>query len=91
MKTRPSLRGLNRHYTQWNQIITDILDGRFKNDNNRKCPESESELEEGEEESDFENYDTLEQNGYKPVSVNVDDDKQIQTDGELNNNGNVLT
>ena len=42
-----------------NEILGDILNGKP----NRKCPESESEMEEGEEESDFENFDTSVRNG----------------------------
>ena len=53
--------------------------------NNRKYPESDLELEEGEEEdSDFDNHETSGRNGYTPIHTNVEDELNLHTDGEIN-------
>ena len=57
LKNRHCLRGGDRNYFQWNEVLRDILNGKVKIIQNRtRVSESESESEEGEidEESEFE-------------------------------------
>ena len=62
-----------------------------------KKTEADSESEEGEiedEESDFENHDTSERDGYRPITTSPDDELSLHTDGELitgENKENITT
>ena len=87
-KNRHCLRGIDRKYIQWNEILHYILNGKLKIIQNRtRKSESESESEEGEidGESDFEieNPDTSERNWYKPIDTNPEDELKLHTDSEM--------
>ena len=90
---RHCLRGVDGKYTQWNEILRDVLNGKLKIVQNQQA-ESDSESEEGEieeEESDFENHDTSERNGkYKPVTTSPEDELNLHTDGEINPGENQI-
>ena len=58
-----------------------------------KKTESESEFEEGgveDEESDFENQDTSERNGYRPIVLSPEDEITLHTDGEMKTGGKKI-
>ena len=92
-KNRHCLRGVDGKYTQWNEILRDVLNGKLKIVQNQRA-ESDSESEEGEieeEESDFENHDNSERNGkYKPVTTSPEDELNLHTDGEINPDENQI-
>ena len=89
-KTRYCRRCLKGQYTNCNDIVRDIK-RKLKIVNNRKGPESESELEKEEEDSDFENHDTCGRNGYKPLQASIEGEINLHTDGELNSGKTTLT
>ena len=84
-KNRHCLRGVNGKYIQWNEILRDVLNRKLKNVQNKKT-ETDTESEEGEiedKESDFDNHDTSERDGYRPITTSPEDELNLHTDGEL--------
>ena len=90
-KNRHCLRGLNGKYGRWDEILRDIQNGKLKIVQNPKQPESETEVEDDDDEEMPEEigtpikvYDTSERNGsYEPIRTNPEEDAlQIYTDGE---------
>ena len=86
------MRGLNRKYGRWDEILRDILNGKWKIVQNRKQTESDSEDDgDGDEEMSEETgtpakvYDTSERDrSYVPIWTSPEDDAlQIYTDGEM--------
>ena len=85
---RHKRRGVDGKYSKRNEVLKDILAGKFKIVPNSRRKPSDSEMEEGEDDdddSDFDNYDTSERGVYKPIqtNVNTEDELHIHTDGEL--------
>ena len=61
------------------------MNGRLKIVQNKNT-ETDTESEEGEiedDESDFENHDTSEKDGYRPITTSPEDELKLHTDGEF--------
>ena len=96
-KNRRCLRGLDRKYGRWDEILCDILNGNLKIVKNRKTSMWESEDEDDDddeempEETGNRSYDTLERGGrYEPIQTNPEEDViQIHSDGEISHGENI--
>ena len=80
---------------QWNQILSDILNGKLKSiqiPTRKSAPGSESEEREigdhDESDSEIENPDTCERKGCKPITTNPEDEMKLYTDGEMHTGEN---
>ena len=94
-KNRHCLRGVNGKYIQWKENLRDILNGKLKIIQNRTGnSDNESESEEGEindhdeSDSEMENPDTSERNGYKLITTNPEDELKLHTDSEVHTGEN---
>ena len=91
-KNRHCLRGLNRNYGRWDEILRDILNGKLKivqNRNKKQEKDAEDDDDDDEEEMSEDTgdriYDTSERDGrYEPIRTSTEEDvTQIHTDGEI--------
>ena len=86
-KNRHCLRGLDGKYGRWDEILRDILNGKFNSVQNRKRSDYETEDEEDDDEDEeipetigITTYDT----SIVPIQTNTEEDAiQIHTEGEI--------
>ena len=90
-KNRHCIRGLDGKYSQWDEILKDILNGKLKIVPNKKQAESDTEEDDDNEDEEMPEeagtpivYDTSEKDGrYVPIRTNLEDTLQLHTDSKI--------
>ena len=79
-KKRHCLRGVDRKYIQWNEVLRDVLNGKLEIAQNKRT-ESDSKNEEEEiedKQSDFESHDTSK--CYRPITTSPKGELKLHSD-----------